>query len=386
MNPLAVFYAAYFAFIGLYSPYFGPYLKSVGHSVDTIGWALALMQSMRMIGPQAWGWLADHTNRRVRWLRVGSALGLVCAALLFLHVEQAVWVLIFAVLLNSALSGLVPLSDAYAMLACRSDLGRYGKLRLWGSIGFIVSVLGFGQWASHHGLEAYPVSVMFCLGITGLSALLMKEHQGTEKHSTDAKASFLQLFASADICFFWLTSFCAIAAHGALYGFYSLYLQDHGYSTDIIGGMWALGVIAEVIFFWFQGRFFSRLSVARWLQWSMLAATVRFALLAVYPDALWLVASIQLLHALTFAANHSAAMLFLKQHCDGQLLARGQALYTGISYGLGGFLGTALAGRLWVWFNPAWAFWMAAGFSALAFVFAGGMGYFARSRVVSTQQ
>ena len=368
MVALAVFYAAYFAYIGLYSPYFGPYLKSVGHSVDTIAWAAALMQSMRMVGPQAWGWLADYSSRRVRWMRLGALLGVVFAILLFFRVSEAWWVIAAAVLLNTVLSGLVPLSDTHAMLICRSDLGRYGRLRLWGSIGFIVTVMGFGEWALRHGLADFPVVLIASLVVTWLASMWMQESVHHDKSTTSKTQSFKALLQTAEMRLFWLASFCTIAAHGAFYGFYSLYLQHHGYSTSTIGLMWAIGVIAEVIFFWFQGRFFDRFDVSTWLIWGMAATAVRFFLVAAFPGMLWVIASAQVLHALTFAANHSATMAFLRGHCAPNLLARGQALYTGISYGLGGFLGTALAGRLWSWLDPSWAFWMASGFGVLALV------------------
>ncbi len=373
MVALAVFYAAYFSFVGLYSPYFGPYLKSMGHSVQTIGWALALMQSMRIIGPQAWGWLSDVTGRRVVWLRWGALLGLSFAILLFWRVQEAYWVLLFAVLCNSAMSGLVPLSDAHAMQACGSDLGRYGKLRLWGSLGFILSVVGFGQWASVHSLQDYPWVVCVCLLMTLCAGLLMREPTRDPVHGNQPTLRFASLFAQPGMRWFWASSFCMVAAHGSLYGFYSLYLQHHGYGTDVIGAMWAIGVVAEVAFFWFQGRFFSKLPVAGWLQWALLACALRFALVAAFPTLLWLMALTQVLHALTFAAHHSAAMAFLRTHCGPRLLGRGQALYTGIAYGAGGFLGTVLAGRVWGWLSPSYAFWMACAFGLLGWACARAM-------------
>jgi PPP family 3-phenylpropionic acid transporter len=364
MRWLAALYAAYFGFVGLYSPYFGPYLKSLGHSVELIAWSLAMMQAMRFFGPQFWGWLADSSKERVKWLRVGCALGVVSASVFFLNDKNPMWVIVFAVLLNSVLSGVVPLSDAHAMQVCGKDIGMYGRVRLWGSLGFIFSVMGFGQWGVSFGLSDYPWFVVGTLLLTLLCTFYMQEPsaQHIAEHEQHQVTHFKGLLMAPALRWFWCASFCMIAAHGALYGFYSLYLQHHGYGTDVIGALWTVGVVAEVIFFWFQGSWFGRFSTVAWLRYGALACMLRFAVIASVPASLPVLLIAQCAHALTFAAHHTASMAWLRTHCGPGMLARGQATYTTIAYGLGGFLGTGLAGRLWTGVDPSAAFVMAAGF------------------------
>jgi PPP family 3-phenylpropionic acid transporter len=301
---------------------------------------------------------------------VGSLVAVILAFLLFVSIQNATWVVVFAVLLNSSLSGQVPLSDAYALQYCQHDLGRYGRLRLWGSLGFVLAVVGFGQWASLYDVKAFSVAAMACLILTFFAALLMKEHPkpflNTQTSATQAE--FLSVALSSNMRWFWAQAFCMIAAHGGLYGFYSLYLQHHGYGADVIGAMWAIGIVAEVAFFWYQGCFFNRMSLSVWIGMSVVACIVRFCLIASFPNHLWILAGAQLLHAFTFAAHHSATMAWLKIQCGSALLARGQAMYIGVAYGLGGFIGTALAGGLWAKVGPSSAFWMSAAFGALGLV------------------
>lgn len=367
MIRLAALYAAYFGYVGLASPYFGPYLKSIGHSVQTISWCVAMMQAMRLLGPQFWGWLSDRTGQRSRWLRVGAAMGVFSSLLLFANDTHALWVIAFSVLLNSVLSGLVPLADAHALQVCARDVGQYGRVRLWGSLGFIFCVLGFGQWGAAHGLSAYPACVVAALVLTWVSCWGMRDVQMERDETAGPQVSgFKELLMAPALRWFWISSFCMIAAHGALYGFYSLYLQHHGYGTDWIGALWTVGVVAEVLFFWFQGRWFDRISTVAWLKWATAACAVRFAVIAMFPDQAALLVVVQCGHALTFAAHHSAAMSWLRDHCGPQVLARGQATYTTIGYGMGGFLGTSLAGILWTELSPSSAFHMAALFGLAA--------------------
>ena len=160
---LALFYAAYFGFVGLYSPFLGPYLTTLGHSLDVVALALGMMQLMRIVGPFAWGWLSDRTANRIRWIQVAS-LGGACVAVAVFTFERSAFALVMLVLLmNLFISGLVPMSDAHCMEMCKNDPGRYGRIRLFGSVGFVIAVLVFGAMASKFGYASYPVWACACL-------------------------------------------------------------------------------------------------------------------------------------------------------------------------------------------------------------------------------
>ncbi|MDX1670251.1 MAG: MFS transporter, partial [Limnobacter sp.] len=289
---IGLFYAAYFGFVGLYSPFLGPYLKSVGHSLDVIAVSLGMMQVMRIFGPFIWGWVADKSEKQIVWMRLGSGLGLLFSVLAMLNSESAFWLILFIVFLNFSISGLVPLSDSYAMACCDGEAGRYGKVRLFGSVGFVFTVIGFGAWADWFGFSAYPLWVWIALLGTVVAALQFRYPNSDQevKASHSQKSGGTQsrlLFATREIRLFWLASFFMIFAHGVFYAYFSLYLQEYEYSESIIGSLWAVGVILEIIFFATQGRLYGRFSHLNWLRLSFLACVVRFGLIALFPEYLW---------------------------------------------------------------------------------------------------
>lgn len=365
---LALFYAAYFAFVGLYSPFLGPYLKSIGHSLDVIALALGMMQLMRIVGPFAWGWLADHTGNRVRWIRVGTFAGFFFAVLAFLNQQSPTNLIVLILLLNLSISGLVPMSDSYAMERCAGCTGKYGQVRLYGSLGFVLAVLVFGAVANRFGFASYPVWACAMLLLGFISALKFTPDSARivpASHSTTLTGSgFKRLLLPGPMPLFWLAAFFMIFAHGVFYAFFSLYLLEFNYSELSIGGLWAFGVMCEVVFFALQARFFKRLSLNAWLCISFGACAFRFALTAAFPEFGWMMVFSQGLHALTFAAHHTATISWLRENLPGNLVVRGQAMYATIAYGLGGSAGTFLGRFAWELGGPASAFVMAS-FSGL---------------------
>ena len=360
---LALFYAAYFAFVGLYSPFLGPYLKSIGHGLDVIALALGMMPLMRIVGPFAWGWLADHTGNRVRWIRLGTLAGVFFAVLAFWNQQSPIHLIILVLLLNLSISGLVPMSDSYAMERCAGCTGQYGKVRLYGSLGFVAAVLVFGAVADYFGFASYPVWVclMLLLGFVAAWNFAPDTARASVSESSMVLtgSGFKRLLLPGPMPLFWLAAFFMIFAHGVFYAFFSLYLLEFNYSEMSIGGLWAFGVMCEVVFFAFQSRFFKCLSLHAWLCISFAACAVRFALTAAFPEFGWIMVFAQGLHALTFAAHHTATISWLRENLPGKLVVRGQAMYATIAYGLGGSAGTFLGRYAWEWGGPASAFAMA---------------------------
>jgi PPP family 3-phenylpropionic acid transporter len=170
----------------------------------------------------------------------------------------------------------------------------------------------------------------------------------------------LPLFRRADVNWFFASAFCMMFAHSALYVFYSLHLEGLGYSKVVIGAMWTIGVVAEIVFFFFQGRLFDRFALRTILVATFVLAAVRFGVTGYLANLWWLMALVQLLHAATFAAHHSASLKRLQHWFGGAAQGRGQALYTSLSYGVGGTLGGLAMGWTWKELGPEHAFGLAA--------------------------
>jgi MFS transporter, PPP family, 3-phenylpropionic acid transporter len=162
---------------------------------------------------------------------------------------------------------------------------------------------------------------------------------------------------------FFASTFLMIAAHSALYVFYSLYLAQIGYSKSVIGLMWSLGVIAEIVFFFYQAPLFRRFGVRRLMMASLLMAAVRFLMIGFCAQSLFWLLVAQVLHAATFGTHHSASVATLQKWFSGPLQARGQALFISISYGLGGSLGGLVLSGVWDTFGARVVYAIAACFA-----------------------
>ena len=353
------FFFLYFAYVGLVSPYASLFFVDRGFSVIEIAVLMSMLQITRIVGPFSWGWLADYLSNRISIIRFCTCLAaLVFLSIYFLHSYIAFFIWMFV--LHTILSSLMPLGESATVHALFKDNSfdkRYGRLRLWGSIGFIAMVLIAGELFERKGIELYPI--VGTIVLIALALVSFRLHEPKMERRKMVKGELLVVLFNPDVRWFLLSGFFMIFAHAALYVFYSLYLSDLGYNKFQIGLFWALGVFAEVIFFYFQSKVLSRLDPEVVLQISFGIGVIRFVLIAFFPITSVLILA-QIMHAGTFAAHHSAATKLLQRWFTGPLQARGQALMATVSYGLGGTLGGLCAGWLWDASQPRNVFVMSA--------------------------
>jgi PPP family 3-phenylpropionic acid transporter len=340
------FFFLYFAYVGLVSPFASLFFVDRGFSVIEIAVLMSMLQITRIVGPFSWGWLSDYLSDRIGIIRFCASLAaLVFLCIFFLQSYFAFFVWMFV--LHTILSSLMPLGESATVHALFKDNSfdkRYGRLRLWGSIGFISMVLFAGELFQSKGIELYPI--VGSIVLIFLAVVTFKLHEPKLERHKMVKGELLVVLLNPDVRWFLLSGFFMVFAHAALYVFYSLYLADLGYNKFQIGLFWALGVFAEVIFFYFQSKVLSRLDPEVVLQAAFGIGVIRFTLIAFFPLTGVLILA-QIMHAGTFAAHHSAATKLLQRWFTGPLQARGQALMATVSYGLGGTLGGIMAGWLW---------------------------------------
>jgi PPP family 3-phenylpropionic acid transporter len=340
------FFFLYFAYVGLVSPYASLFFLDRGFSVIEIAILMSMLQITRIIGPFSWGWLSDYLSNRIGIIRFCACLAaIVFCAIYFLNSYVGFFIWMF--MLHTILSSLMPLGESATVHALFKDNSfdkRYGRLRLWGSIGFITMVLFAGELFQRTSIELYPIVGAFVLLALALITFFLHEPR-MERHKM-VKGELWVVLLNPDVRWFLLSGFFMQFAHAALYVFYSLYLANLGYDKLQIGLFWALGVFAEVVFFYYQSKVLSRVDPEVVLQASFGIGVVRFALMAFLPITSILIIA-QVMHSATFAAHHSAATKLLQRWFIGPLQARGQALMATVSYGLGGTLGGLFAG--WIW-------------------------------------
>lgn len=356
----ALFFFAYYGFIGVFTPYAGLFFAEKGMSIAQIGVLMSLMQVMRIFGPNLWGWVADRSQKRVLVLRLTA----LAAALSFsgMFVGQTFTQFLAVMIIVNLFTGAQgPLSEALMLSEMRGDLSRYGRIRLWGSVGFILSVTAAGELLDRFGVRLLPWIAFVLLGMVFFVSWRMQEtpHAQAGRDTPSVR----KLLRQREVIAFFASTFLMIAAHSALYVYFSLYLAQIGYSKIVIGMMWSLGVIAEIVFFFYQGPIFRRYGVRHLMIASLLIAVVRFAMIGYLAQSLlWLLIA-QLLHAVTFGTHHSASVATLQKWFSGPLQARGQALFISISYGLGGSFGGLVLGSIWDRFGAQLVYMVAACFA-----------------------
>lgn len=361
----------YFAAVGLFNPYAPLWFQALGFSTVTIGVIASLQSWTRVFTPYAWSWMGDHSGRRVELIRIAAA-GALCAALGLVGVKAAVPVALVTTLLFLANSGVVPLYEATLSQALHKpgigmDTARYGRIRVWGSVGFIVSVTAFGALLEAHGVGVFPWFVATMNALLLITALRLPATHEAAVHDEPAPP-VLPLLRRPEVAWFFAGTFFTVLAHTSLYAFFSLYLVELGYGKAAVGGLWAVSVVVEIVFFWTQGRWFGRLSPQRWLEIVAGVTVLRFAATAAFGAVAPVLVLAQATHAITFAAHHSACIALVTRLFPGRLRGRGQALYTTLGYGCSGVLGGVAGG----WIIDAWGFaavfWVATGCAALGWL------------------
>ena len=353
---------AYFAGIGLFNPYAPLWFQSLGLSTLVIGSISSLQSWTRILAPYAWSWTGDHSGRRTELIRLAAA-GTLLSALGLLGVQAAVPVAVVTTLLFVANSGVVPLYEASLAHLLHTpegmDTTRYGRVRVWGSVGFMLSVTAFGALLEWGGIRIFPAFVAAMSGLLLLAALRLPATRAEAVHD-EAAPPVLPLLRQPEVAWFFASVFLTVLAHSSLYAFFSLYLVSLGYGKAAVGALWAVSIAVEIAFFWYQGRWFPLLSPHRWLQVVALVTSLRFAATAVGGAWMPVLVLAQISHAITFAAHHLACIAMVNRHFPGRLRGRGQALYTILGYGFSGVLGGVGGGWLISHRGFAAAFWMSA--------------------------
>lgn len=355
----AIFFFFYYGYLGILSPFLSLYFDHLGFTAIQISLLMSMLQITRILGPMFWGWLSDLRQERIGIMRVTALVSLgLFAGIFFFDTFFALLVWMFC--LNIISSSLTPLGEAatvHALQKTNSFESRYGKLRLWGSIGFMAAVFVGGFWFEHFGITSLPAVSFVLLACVTITTFKLWEPP-LEKTALQ-KGELRAILKKPEVLWFFSSTFWMIFAHASLYVFYSLYLQNLGYGKQIIGLFWMVGVGAEVLYFYFQKQVYQIFGPQQIIRITFILGLVRFLVIAVIPD-FWPLLIVQLFHAGTFAAHHSASIRLMQKWFTGNTQARGQALYTTIAYGLGGTVGGLSAGWVWDSMGPSYAFVLSA--------------------------
>jgi PPP family 3-phenylpropionic acid transporter len=366
---LGGFYFVYFLMLGGVAPYFSLYLRKLGFDGVEIGTLLALMPLARVFAPNAWAWIADHQGQRRPLVRMTTAAAaLSCAGLLL--AKSFGWLFVVILVLNIFWCGALPLVEATTMGHLKGRLGDYGRIRVWGSISFVISVVLLGQILDRTGILWLPVMLVILFALCALAAWALPVDQVPPHHEDHARLR--EIIRRPEVVALFIACFLMALAHGPYNTFYSIHLVEIGYSKSSVGWLWALSVVGEVFVFLLMPRLMQRFTIPAIIMFSLGCAVVRFLLIGWFAQSIVLLALAQLMHAATFGAHHAAALAAIHHLFRGRTQARGQALYTSLGFGAGGAAGGFASGWLWQHTTPALTFTFAAGAALLALLVVAG--------------
>ncbi|MCP4409681.1 MAG: MFS transporter [Gammaproteobacteria bacterium] len=364
---LSGFYFFFFASLGAFLPYWGLYLRELEFSPQAIGELMAIIMVTKIIGPNLWGWVADHHGKRIHIIRLTALLAALAYAAL-LWVVDYWWMMLILAVYSFFWNTTLPLFEATTMNHLGAGIQHYSKIRLWGSIGFIVTAMGLAPLFDLYGVQLLPSIVLALLICMWADTLFV--HDKKAVHQVQAPLRLLPTVKQPVVLALLLSCLLAQASHGPYYTFFSIYLEDHGYSRTLIGTLWTLGVVAEIMVFLFMHRMLPRYGARRLLLSALLITVLRWLIIASQPQYLPVLLVAQLMHAASFGILHASAIHMIHGYFPGRLQGRGQALYSSLSFGLGGAIGSLLSGYVWTELGPSWIYYMAAIMAGLGFMVA----------------
>lgn len=362
---LGLFYGAYFLVVGVMVPYWPVWLEGRGMGPEQIGAILAVTFWVKVVANPSVSAVADATGR-VRATLTALA-GMAVLVFLGFGLLDGFWTYIALAALSAiCFQTILPIAEALSLAAVKSGGHDYGKIRLWGSITFIIAALGMGLVIERLGSESVWVALVGCMLVVLLSSRVLPE-TGTRTSRPWSWSAVGALVTRPRFLLFVATAGAVQAGHATYYAFGTLIWLEMGFQETAIGLLWTLGVVAEIVLFWFAGRLGKFGSAEVMLAIAIVGTLIRWPLMP-YADTPWLAVPLQLLHALTFGAGHLGAMRFLQENTPEGLGATAQALYYALVSGV--LMGTVMpiAGFLFQHHGATTAYLAAGGMGLLALV------------------
>ena len=330
---LSAYYFFYFSLVGVYVIFMPKVLLELGYSTVEVGVIYAAAPFMRFLLPFVFRHFIALTFKVYLFALVMTFIG----TLLFLGTVDTFWSYFVANLLFGVAMGIsLPYVETIALASLSKN--HYGKVRLWGSLGFMAIALWLGK------ILVDPYEALYYLSATAFLTLIFGgilvkhdtlDHPGAQDNSS---------FSLSKYWAFWLSVFLMQVGFGGFYNFFTIYETAHGISLEMVSWMWSFGVICEVAMLYFQGPLLQR-NLLNILKFATLVTSARWMILYLYPDSVIITFASQSLHAISFALYHTAAITYVFSLYSQKKLA--QQFFLGIAFGLGGSVGALLSGKIY---------------------------------------
>lgn len=352
MQPLTItarlsgFYFFYYSIVGTFMPYWNLYLQDQGFNYQEIGVLSSIAIVTRFFAPLVWGWIADKSGKRMLLVRLATWMESCIWLAIFIVPNTfqsiALLMLIFSFFQNAILAQfegvtLFWLGDQKAKL--------YGKIRKWGSVGFIVGVFTIGAILEIVPISMLPILLLIIASLAFVWSFTIREPDSaptSQKHLEP----LLPVLKRPTVAAFFAIEFILLFSHAPFYSFYSNFLKSLSFSTTQIGFLWAMGVFAEIFMFSIAAKVFQHFSWRILVIVCLILTSIRWMMVAIFSHYFVVQIFAQCLHAFSFGLFHLIAMRVIFQNFSAGQQGRGQALYSTM-WGLGVAFGSVLAGHFW---------------------------------------
>lgn len=340
---LGAVYFTYFAVVGAMSPFWGVYLESLGYGAKTIGFICAVPMITRILAPNIWGYIADKTGALLTVIILGS-LGAWLGFLGVLFRQDFWWLVGFIFLFSFFWNAIIAQFEVITLRFLKDKPHLYGRTRLWGSVGFIITVSILGFVLDYLPISILPWCVFVFLGCIFFACVSLPNPPLARVHANTE--SFYQTLTKPHVIVFLTVVFIMQCSLGMYHAFYSLYLEQFGYSRSFIGVLWSIGALAEIVLFIYLPRLLQKFSLYVLLNSVLIVSLVRWLVIDTVPQSMSMLILAQLGHAFTFGLCHGIAISFIGKHFSDSAQSQGQAFYSAFGFGGASAVGSIIAGYI----------------------------------------
>jgi PPP family 3-phenylpropionic acid transporter len=328
---ISAFFFFYFSIIGVWVIFLPKILQDFGYSSTQIGIIFSISPLMRFLTPFFFLKLFSLTNRV---LHISLIVMLLCIPFIYLSVDKFEYFLVVNIIFGVSFGLVLPYMETYSLSILGKE--RYGKSRLWGSIGFLLVALVLAKLLENNymGIHFIAVCIIITVIFTYLNSLDDSHFSSNVKKDENS-------FSFTDNLSLWISIFLMQVGFGAFYSFFTIYAADHGVMIDDVSYLWTFGVLCEIALFYYQS-FFMRFKLIYLIEFSIGITAFRWMLLYLYPNNISILYASQMIHAFSFALYHTATLSYLYTLYKNKKLA--SQFYYGFGFGLGGFFGSLIAG------------------------------------------
>lgn len=339
--PFSFQYFFYFGVMGVTLPYFTVYGEQLNFTGNQIGIMGGVRTLTVVVFAIVWGFIADRFNiRKPVYVICNILSAAICSLLLF---TEQFWPMLLITFFYSVFYGpLIAFLEAFTMAALDNNKKIYGKIRVWGSVSFILMVTGIGVAMDYAPVKIVIYAVVILSVLQAIFAPAVSAGKDREQIKLTSK-EIKELF-SPRIIIFLLCGFLMLLSHGTYYGFFSIHLGQLHYSKTFVGCAWGLASIIEVVVMIKSDIIFKRFSIQSVLVFAIFMAAIRWLILSFYATPVMILFS-QIFHAVTYGAFHIASILYIEEHSSPETKMIGQVALFVFSYGLGIGMGFFFNGR-----------------------------------------